>query len=112
MMRFGIKPCKKNQINFNSILKLVSVLSNADRKYYQCIPKKEVGVQISKRRCNIGSYKGEVARLHLFFFCQKTVIVCFENIISPTQLTSRCRDWLQKYLAVDCFVILNRPPNL
>ena len=29
--------------------------------------KKEVGVKISKRRCNLGSYKGEVARLHPFF---------------------------------------------
>ena len=71
MTRFGLKPCQKNQINFNSNLKLVSVLSNADHKYYQCIPKKEVGVQISKRRCNLGSYKGEVARLHPFFSDRK-----------------------------------------
>jgi hypothetical protein len=72
MTRFGIKPCQKIQINFNSSLKLVSVLSNADRTYYQCIPKKEVGVQISKRRCNLGSYKGEVARLHPFFLSEKS----------------------------------------
>jgi hypothetical protein len=70
-MRFGIKRVKKNQINFNSNLKLVSVLSNAESKYYQCIPKKEVDVQISKRRCNLGSYKGEVARLHPFFSVRK-----------------------------------------
>jgi hypothetical protein len=75
MMRFGIKPCKKNQINFNSILKLVSVLSNADRKYYQCIPIQEVCVQISKRRCNIGSYKGEVARLHLIFLSENSIFL-------------------------------------
>ena len=40
MMRFGIKPCEKFQIIFNSDLKCLSVLSNVDRKYYQCIPKK------------------------------------------------------------------------
>jgi hypothetical protein len=71
MMRFGIKRVKKNQINFNSNLKLVSVLSNAESKYYQCIPKKEVGIPISKRRCNLGSYKGEVARLLSFFSVRK-----------------------------------------
>jgi hypothetical protein len=38
---FDIKPCRqKNTIIFNSDLKSVSVLSNVDRKYYQCIPKK------------------------------------------------------------------------
>jgi hypothetical protein len=51
MTRFGIKLREKNTIIFNSDLKSVSVLSNVDRKYYQCIPKKELGVQISKRRC-------------------------------------------------------------
>ena len=38
MTRFGIKPCEK--IIFNSDLKCLSVHSNVDRKYYQCIPKK------------------------------------------------------------------------
>ena len=54
MTRFGINPCEKNTIIFNSDLKSVSVLSNVDHKYYQCIPKKELGVQISKRRCTVG----------------------------------------------------------
>jgi hypothetical protein len=54
MMRFGIKRVKKNTIIFHSDLKSVSVLSNVDRKYYQCIPTKEVGVQISKRRYTVG----------------------------------------------------------
>ena len=39
MMRFGIKPCE--QIIFNSDLKSLSVLSNVDRKFYQCIPKND-----------------------------------------------------------------------
>ena len=38
MTRFGIKPCEK--IIFNSDLKCLSVLSNVDHKYYQCIPEK------------------------------------------------------------------------
>jgi hypothetical protein len=42
---------------------------------------KEVDVQISKRRCTVGSYKGEVEQLISFFFCQKTVILYFENSI-------------------------------
>jgi hypothetical protein len=38
--------------------------------------KKEVGVQISNRRCTLGSYKGEVARLHtlLCVFALKTLL--------------------------------------
>ena len=38
--------------------------------------KTEVGVQISKRRCTLGSYKGEVARLHtlLYVFALKTLL--------------------------------------
>jgi hypothetical protein len=38
--------------------------------------KKEVGVQISNRRCTLGSYKGEVARLHtlLYVFALKTLL--------------------------------------
>ena len=39
MMRFGIKRMKKFHIIFSSDLKKF-VLSNVDRKYYQCIPKK------------------------------------------------------------------------
>ena len=37
---------------------------------------KEVGVQISKRRYILGSYKGEVARLHtlLYVFALKTLL--------------------------------------
>jgi hypothetical protein len=38
--------------------------------------KKEVGVQISNRRCTLGSYKGEVARLHtlLYVFALKPLL--------------------------------------
>ena len=37
---------------------------------------KEVGVQISNRRCTLGSYKGEVARLHtlLYVFALKPLL--------------------------------------
>jgi hypothetical protein len=52
---------KKVQIIFNSDLKFVSDLSNVDCKYHQCIYQKKVAVQISKWRCTLGSYKGEVA---------------------------------------------------
>ena len=38
MACFGIIQCE--QIFFNSDLKCLSVLSNVDRKYYLCIPKK------------------------------------------------------------------------
>jgi len=40
MTRFGIKRVKKIPIIFNSDLKFLTVLSNVDRKYYQCIPKR------------------------------------------------------------------------
>ena len=30
--------------------------------------KREVGVQISNRRCTLGSYKGEVARVHTLWY--------------------------------------------
>ena len=33
MTRFGINRVKKNQINFNSDVQFVSVLSNIDRRY-------------------------------------------------------------------------------
>jgi hypothetical protein len=68
MTRFGIKLCEKNTIIFNSDLKSVPVLSNVDHKYYQCIPKKELGVQISKRRCTVGWYK----TVWYFTFVKKT----------------------------------------
>ena len=114
MTRFGIKPCEQIPIIFNSDLKSVSVLSNVDRKYYQCIPnkgnnKKEVDVgQISKRRCTVGSYKGEVEQLHPLFFCQKTVILYFENMFGPSQRTARCRNWVTSPLAANIYCCLTR----
>ena len=98
---------KKNTIIFNSDLKSVSVLSNVDRKYYQCIPKIEVGVLISKRRYTVGWYKGEVERLHPFFY-QKTIFIWFENIIRPFQRTSRCRNWVTSPLAATTSCCLTR----
>jgi hypothetical protein len=108
MTRFGIKRVNKIPIIFNSDLKSISVLSNVDRKYYQCIPKKKVDVQISKRRCTGGSYKGKMEQLHPLFFCQKTAIFYFENIIGPSQRTSRCRNWVTLPLAANIYCCLTR----
>jgi hypothetical protein len=69
-----------------------------DRKYYQCIPIKEIAVQISKRRCTLGSYKGEVARSHplfsirkQYFFTLKTLApkfgvmpLCYRSLLAKT----------------------------
>jgi hypothetical protein len=54
--------------------------------------KKEVAVQISKRRYYwfIQRRGGTIASP---FFGQKTIFLYFENIISPSQRTSRCRNW-------------------
>ena len=89
MTRFGIRPCEKIQIIFNSDLKFVSVLSNVDRKYYKCIPKKRQPFRFQS---------GDVLLVHtkerwhdcIPFFCQKTVFLYFGIIISPSQRTYRC----------------------
>jgi hypothetical protein len=73
---FWYKTVWKNTIIFNSDLKSVSVLSNVERKYYQCIPKKEVGVHISKWRCTVGWYNktrhGAAITVWYFTFAKKT----------------------------------------
>ena len=43
--------------------------------------KKGVGVQISKRRCTPGSYKGEVARSHPTFFFIKQFAL--KSLLAP-----------------------------
>jgi hypothetical protein len=45
--------------------------------------KKEVGVQIWKRRCTPGSYKGEVARLHLNVFLRKQYFLYLKSLLAP-----------------------------
>jgi hypothetical protein len=98
---------------------------NVDRKYYQWIPRKEVAVQLSKRRCHVirqalGSYWG--GTIASPFFCLKKILLYFENIISPSQRISRCRNWVTSPLAAHisccltrcsfvCFFMLNRPQN-
>ena len=42
------------------------------------------------------------------FFCQKTVFLSFENIISPSQRTSRCRNWVTSPLAAKIYWCLTR----
>ena len=64
--------------------------------------KKDVAVQISKRKCTLGSYKA------FPFFCQKTVFLYFENIISPSKRTSRCRIWVTSPLAAKISCCLTR----
>jgi hypothetical protein len=78
---------------------------------------KEVGVQISKRRYILGSYKGEVARLHtlLYVFALKTLLV-------PPNAPLDGRDWLTSPIAADIsccltgcpivFFMVNRPQNV
>jgi hypothetical protein len=118
---FWYKTEWKNTIIFNSDLQSVSVLSNVDRKYYQCIPQKEVDVQMSKRRCTVGWYKGDMERSHPLFSVRKQRNICFENIISPSQRTCWCRNWVASPLAasISCCLtrgslvfVLNRQHNL
>ena len=107
MTRFGIKRVNKIPFIFNSDLISVSVHSNVDRKYYQCIPKRG-------RRSDFKAemYSWFVQRrggtIASFFFCQKTVILYFENIIGPSQRTSRCRNWVTSPLAANIFCCLTR----
>jgi hypothetical protein len=57
---------------------------------------KEVGAQILKRRCILGSYKGGVARLHtlLYVFALKTLLALPNAPIDG-------RDWLTSPIAAD-----------
>jgi hypothetical protein len=69
-------------------------------QYYICtMTKKVVGFQISKRS------DGTIASL---FILQKTVIWCFEIIISPSQRTSRCRKWVISPIAANMCCCLTR----
>ena len=60
----------------------MSVLSNVDRKYYQYI-RKEVAVSIAKRRCTLGSYKGEVAPSHPLFSVRKQYFFTLKTLLAP-----------------------------
>ena len=42
------------------------------------------------------------------FCCQKTVIIFLENIINPSQHTSRCRNWAISPLAANIYCCLTR----
>ena len=78
---------------------------------------KEVGAQILKRRCILGSYKGGVARLHtlLYVFALKTLLALPNAPIDG-------RDWLTSPIAADIsccltgcpivFFMVNRPQNV
>jgi len=87
MTRFGMKPCeKKNQIIFN-YLKFVSVL----------------------RVLALVSLKGEgarVARSHPFF--SVNFFLHFENIISPSKRTTRCRKRVTLPVAAKIYCCLIR----
>ena len=61
----------------------MSVLSNVDRKYYQCLQEKVV-VVISKRRCTLlGSYKREVAQSHPLFPVRKQYFFILKTLLAP-----------------------------
>ena len=45
--------------------------------------KKEVAAQISKRRCTLGSYKGEVARSHHLFSVRKQYFFILKTLLAP-----------------------------
>ena len=102
MTRFGIKPCKQKYNYFQFWLKICICSFKRRPQILSMYTKKEVGVQISKRRCTVGWYKGEVERSHPFFFCQKTLILCFENI------TYRCWNWVTSPLAANTSCCLTR----
>ena len=95
MTHFGIKPCEK----LFPILtwKCLSVLSNVDRKYYQCIPKRgsRSDFKVEMYSWFIQRRGGTIASP----FCQRTIFLYFENIISPSQHTSQCRNWVSLPLA-------------
>ena len=105
MTCFGIKPCV--QIIFNSDLNCLSVLSNVDRKYYQCIPKKRQPLRFQSRDVLLVHTK-ERWHNRMPFFCQKTIFLYFENIISSSQRTSRCRNWVTSPLAAKISCCLTR----
>jgi hypothetical protein len=50
----------------------------------------------------------ELEQLHPLFFCQKTVILYFENSIGPSPRTSRCRNWVTSPLTASIFCCLIR----
>ena len=77
---------------------------------------KEVGVQILKRRCILGSYKGEVARLHTLLY-----VFALKRVLAPPNAPLDGRDWLTSPIAADiscCLTIcpivyfVNRPQNV
>ena len=45
--------------------------------------KKEVAVQISKPRCTLGSYKGDVARSHPLFSVRKQYFFTLKTLLAP-----------------------------
>ena len=112
----------KNFKLLNSDLKFVSVLSNVDCKYYQSIPKKKpVAVQISKRKCTLGSYKREVARSHPLFPVRKQyfftlkILLALQTHLSMSKLgyiAPSCKNIVPSNTLLVCFFMLNRPPNL
>jgi hypothetical protein len=92
---------------FNSDIISVSVHSNVDRKYYQCIPKRGRRSDFKAEMYSwfVQRRGGTIASL---FFCQKTVILYFENTIGPSQRTSRCRNWVTSPLAANISCCLTR----
>jgi hypothetical protein len=63
---------------------------------------KEIGVQISKRRCILGSYKGEVARLHTLLY-----VFALKTLLAPPNAPLDGRDWLASLIAAEIVMSKN-----
>ena len=66
--------------------------------------KKEVGVLISNQGCTLGSYKGEVTRLHALFSVRKQYVFALKTLLAPPNAPFDVeidlhRPLLQTYLA-------------
>ena len=66
---------------------------------------KEVGVQILKRGCILGSYKGEVARLHTLLY-----VFALKALLAPPNAPLDIRDWLTSLIAADISCCLTGCP--
>ena len=93
---------KKCQVILNSDITFLSFLSNVYHNYYQCIPKK-VDVEISKRRCTLGSYKWEVTRWSQFVLSENSNYLLWKHYKPlPTHLSISTLG----YIVISCQHIL------
>ena len=108
MTRFGIKPCKQKYNYFQFWLK-ICICSFKRRP--------QILSMYTKKRGRRSDFKAEMhswliqrrgGTITSPFFCQKTLILCFENIISPSKRTYRCWNWVTSPLAGNTSCCLTR----